>query len=183
MTSDRSTAEALLNRLHAERRETHTSVLRCAEALTDDRLRWRPTDHAPSIGFHVWHLARWADYDAWQLTGSPQVWQARGLAEAWGFPAGLGQNATGTEMGNEAAQQLPLPDKAALIDYTRAAFDALGVALEALALDDLPLPIDPPRNSDPRLAVLFEYVTHDNRHLGMIEALRGLLGDSGTATR
>lgn len=176
-------AETLLDRLRRERRWTHERVLALAADLTDGQLRWRAGPHAPSIGFHLWHLARWADYDAYQLSGRAQVWEARGLASAWGFPAGLGQFSTGTEMGDEAAQDLALPAKATLLDYARAAFTALGEALDALPAGDLLQPIRPPQNEDRKLEVVFAYVTHDNRHLGMIEALRGLLDRPGTATR
>jgi hypothetical protein len=33
------------------------------------------------------------------------------------------------------------------------------------------------------IKLLHDGLTHDNRHLGMIEAVRGLLGLRGTATR
>ena len=105
--------------------------------LTDEQLRWQPGSHAPSIGFHVWHLARWADYDVHQVEGTPQIWHAQGLATAWGFPAGLGQADTGTEMGDDASDRLVLPGKAALVDYASAAFSAVDELLDRLSQDAL----------------------------------------------
>ena len=181
--NDQTIAASLLERLHAERREAHRSILSLVSDLTDEQIRYRPAAHAPSIGFHLWHLARWADYDSYQISHEPQIWESQALAEAWGFPTGLGQFNTGTEMGDEASERLDLPDKPALLDYAESAFATLGNALDPLTLDDLVLPVDPPRNNDRRFDVLFEYPTHDNRHLGMIEALLGLLDRGGTATR
>ena len=51
----------LLRRLRTDTRDVHDRVLRLAESLAEEELRARPGAHAPSIAFHVWHLARWAE--------------------------------------------------------------------------------------------------------------------------
>jgi uncharacterized damage-inducible protein DinB len=182
MTSE-ALLSSLIERLHHERRDVHNGVLGLVEDLTEEQLRWRPGPRAPSIGFHVWHLARYADKDRSDIEGTPQFWVEQSLAAAWGFPAALGEADTGTEMADDASDLLVLPSKAALLDYTRSAFNALGECLEALPVGSLLEAVRPPALNDRRVDVLWEYVTHDNRHLGMIEALKGLLGKSGTATR
>jgi hypothetical protein len=180
---DGTLTAALLEQLSIERRETHNRVLALVQDLSDDQLAWRPTLAAPPIGFHVWHLARWADLDRAIVEGTPQIWRARDLARAWGFPdAGLGNDDTGTGMGDSVSNDLVLPPKAALLDYAAAAFAALDEALSVLPADSLLQPIKAPENDDSAVKMLTGYLSHDNRHLGMIEALRGALGITGTAT-
>jgi hypothetical protein len=176
---------ALLEHLRLEGEEAHRRVFTLVDALNDEELRWRPGPSAPSIGFHFWHLARWADYDAQLIDGRAQVWQQRGLALQWGMqPAGLGEAETGTEMGDEASERLSWPDKAALLGYARDAFAARQVAIRGLEPESLRQAIHSPHISDiSKLDLLFTHLSHDNRHLGMIESIRGFLGLSGTATR
>ena len=60
---------------------------------------------APAISFHLWHTARWADALQGRLgsfvpaltrfAGREQIWDARGLARAWGLGDQLGKEATG----------------------------------------------------------------------------------------
>jgi hypothetical protein len=85
-------------------------------------------------------------------------------------------------MGDDASEALVLPPKDVLLEYVRAAFDALDTTLGLVSPRDLDTPAGPPENASRLADFLFVFVTHDNRHLGMIEALRGLLGLSGTAS-
>ena len=179
MADDTTLAAAVFERAREERRWTHNQVLTLAEALTDEQVLWRPGPHAPSIGFHVWHLARWADHDAHRFDGSPEIWVSESLATAWGFPAGLGEADAGTGMGDDASELLVLPGKAQLSEYARAAFASLDETAERLEAAALSAPGTGVADT---VEVTITYGTHDNRHLGMIEALRGLLGISGTAT-
>lgn len=184
MTHDASLTSRLLDHLRFERRDVHRRVLTLADDLTDDQLYSRPGAHAPSIGFHVWHLARWEDYDRTVMDGTPQSWHARDLARAWGFPSGgLGEADTGTEMGDDASGRLVLPGKAALLDYARSAFAATDELLEQLPAESLLQVIALRQHGDDVVSLVFAGMTHDNCHLGMIEAVRGLLGLHGTATR
>ncbi|HWC30284.1 MAG TPA: DinB family protein [Dehalococcoidia bacterium] len=176
-------AETLLARLNRLRRETHDGVLRLADELTDEQLRRRPGPLAPSIGFHVWHLARWADHDRALIDGTPQIWESRDLATAWNLTAGdLGKAKAGTEMSDDASETLTLPPKDALLEYTKEAFDALDATLGRKSPDDLYASFGPQGTAKPLADYLFVFLTHDNRHLGMIEALRGMLGLKGTAS-
>src|SRR6266545_1922876 len=97
----------LLSALQHERRQAHQRLLALIADLSDEQLQWRPGPHAPGIGFHIWHAARWADYDRDILGGGEQLWHSRGLAAAWGLEAmGLGQTGTGTGMGDDASEGL-----------------------------------------------------------------------------
>ena len=41
---------------------THRRLLTLAEKVTETQLHWRSTPQSHSIAFHLWHVARWADY-------------------------------------------------------------------------------------------------------------------------
>jgi hypothetical protein len=185
MSETRQLVAALLEHLLLEGEEAHRRVLLLVDPLNDEQLRWRPRPSAPSIGFHLWHLARWADYDAQLIDSRPQIWEYRGLAPQWGMqPAGLGEAETGTEMGDEASERLSWPDSAALLGYAREAFAARHDAIQGLAPESLLEGIQSPHiGDDSKLDLLFTHLSHDNRHLGMIESIRGFLGLRGTATR
>ena len=175
---------SLLDHLRIYRKDVHDQILALVQDLTEEQMRWQPGDHAPSIGFHLWHLARWGDYDLQQFDGRRQIWETQNLATAWGFPAGLGEAATGTDLGDEESANLTLPDKGFLVDYTRGVFHAMDEYLECSTPEALLRPIAPREIGDRSVMnLLFTHLTHDNRHLGMIEALRGVLGLRGTATR
>ncbi len=86
-------------------------------------------------------------------------------------------------MEDEASEQLRLPGKAALLECTRAAFDEVDGLLDGLSEHGPRQAIRTPQVGNDELAsLLFVYLTHDSRHLGMIEAMRGVLGLSGSAT-
>jgi hypothetical protein len=162
---------------------THQLLLKVADASTDDDLRWLAAPTSPPIGFHLWHCARWADRWAEALGAPQQIWTRDGLAAAWHFPAQLGGGDTGMEMPDEAAIALPIADRAALRTYMAAAFAELERALDVL--DDAKLldTVDGLAGEDAALGeALLRQLSHANRHLGMVEALRGVRGGRGTAT-
>jgi hypothetical protein len=188
--------------LASQYRRTQQRILRVAEELDDDQLR-RTWPHANSIGFDVWHCARWADHlqsilpDATpalrtRLGRRDELWERDGLARRWSFPAELGQMETGMGMDESTAASLPLPTKAELLGYVRAVFDLSADVVDRLEDDDLPVDakIDDARvpwlsgraDKGPVGNWVLTYDGHANRHLGMIELRRGLLGMRGTAT-
>jgi DinB superfamily len=185
MTNDREILLRLASRLQQERRECHRRVLALLDDLTEEQIQWRPGPHAPATGFHAWHLGRWADHDANLIDGRPQVWKVRDLAAAWGIRAApLGEDDTGTEMADDASEAIIWPDKASLVAYVRTAFESLDGAIGDLTAESLSRPVQNPQTDGQTIMdSLFAYQTHDNRHLGMIEAIRGFLGLRGTATR
>lgn len=65
---------------------THERAIGVVSELSDGQLKWRPNLTAPSIGFHIWHMARWAD-DLVETIKGPgnQIWQREGVAETWGL--------------------------------------------------------------------------------------------------
>jgi hypothetical protein len=162
---------------------THQLLLDAAESVEDADLGWHPGPTAPPIAFHLWHCGRWADRWAEALGAPDQVWVRDGLAEAWGFPAEMGPGVTGMRMPDEEAAGLPFPERQALTTYLRAAF--AGLEAELARLDDTRLleRADDLLGEERALgASLLRQLAHANRHLGMIEALRGVRGQHGTAT-
>lgn len=187
-------------------RRTHDRVIAVASDLSDDQLR-RRLERTNSIAFNVWHLARWADHlQSILSTSTPpmrerlgeraEIWVAEGLARRWGFDTGaLGAVETGMGMDEDASAELPLPAAGELLAYARRAFAAAGEMVDAVAAGGdaemcLSVSIDPARipwvAPSERQGTVFGWVMayweHDNRHLGMIEAIRGVLGVRGTAT-
>jgi len=183
-------------------RRTHTRFLKVIEELEDAQLR-RQWPHANSIGFDAWHCGRWADHLQMLLPGMTeglmerlgareQIWVKESLARRWGYPADkLGHVETGMGMDESLAAALPLPDKTVLLDYVRRSFSAADDAVGRLVDSDLLAPAavtddDAPwlrgQAKGPPASWVVGYSDHDNRHLGMIEARRGLIGLRGSAT-
>jgi hypothetical protein len=182
-------------------RDMHSRILRLAEQLSDEQLIWRPQPGALPIAFHLWHAARWADHLQASIAGmtpelarrlgpGEQAWERGGYAARWGFAgAGLGEQATGMHMDESAAVRLAWPPAPELLAYLRAAFAAAERAIAAVddeqfAALEQPQPLTAgiwAEGSTVGDAIL-AHVTHTNRHLGMVECLRGLQGGSGTAT-
>jgi DinB superfamily len=176
-------------------RRSHEALIRVAEGLSDEELSERPSATAPSIAFHVWHAGRWADLLqsrmpamtvelGQRLGGSSQIWDREKLSDKWGLTLfDLGGDSTGMGMADDVSVELPLPGKPELLDYAKRAFEAANRAVDAADEDEL-------RESCTDLygrqtsvgAAVLGHLAHVNRHLGMIEALRGVRGMRGTAT-
>ena len=176
-------------------KDIHKVVIEFAESLDEDQLRWRPKGYSTSIGFHLWHLARESDFlKTVVLERTPQlgedfgeakeIWAKDSLAQKWGFPTEL--NATvGTGLSDEVASTLPIPPKDELMDYLRCSYEVLEKFIELL---DERYPnfdnVDENLNKklqNIRLNLLI-FLSHDCRHLGMMECLKGLQTGFGSAT-
>ncbi|HLF71010.1 MAG TPA: DinB family protein [Dehalococcoidia bacterium] len=174
----------LLDDLKQSIREAHGLLVEAVDGLTDEQLAHRPGGTTPSIAFHLWHSARWADSDQSAISGNPEVWLRDAYAPRWHLAdTALGEAGTGTGMSDDQSAGLALPGKTGLLEYVTAAFaafDAVAGRLTAAQLGDETTASDGTATVQARLLV---QQTHTNRHLGMIEALKGLQGLHGTATR
>ena len=179
-------------------RWAHEHMFTLVEDLSDEQVAWQPNPAAIPIAFHLWHLARWADNLQWSISkdfprlipaanAAQQLWDIEKIAIQWGLePSHLGHDQTGMLMTDDDAAHLALPAKEVILEYARRTFAIAEQTVEKI--DDLILNFD---QTDQELqeAVLtvhqwvMEHLTHDNRHLGMIECLKGLLTGRGTATR
>lgn len=187
----------------------HAGLIRATEPLDESDFCRRFGATAPPIGWHLWHIGRWADRVQASLPRSDDpegyrpnpnngIWEQERLAAEWDLDSStLGTLETGVGMGHEDAASLPnTVGKANIVEYARRTFALLDDALRSLESD---------RFGDVRPSVMeFEvrngevhkargkettiaadlafHSSHVNRHLGMIEALRGLLNQDGSIT-
>jgi DinB family protein len=176
-------------------KDIHKVVLDLADDLNDEQLNWKPEGYSTSIGFHLWHLARESDYlKAALLHHNPQfipefgdgkeIWGKENLAKAWGFPEGLHQT-VGTGLSAEVAATLPIPKKDELLGYLRNSYEAIECFIEML---DTKYPNFENVDEELRKKIemirlnLLVFLSHDGRHLGMMECLKGLQTGFGSAT-
>jgi uncharacterized damage-inducible protein DinB len=191
MEGARETASGLLARNYAI---AHARVLDVVDDLSADQFARSLHPSVHSIGWQVWHIARWDDRFAEILMekfpevgrggARRQVWTSESLAEVWGLPVGkMGVRDTGTSMDDEAAEGMKLPAKSEVVDYARRVFAVIDELTASLPDDILltALPGDPDRDSTGQNLII--YMEHASRHLGMIEAMKGQLGLTGSATR
>lgn len=168
-------------------KDIHKVVLNLAADLNDKQLNWKPDGYSTSIGFHLWHLARESDcLKAALLQHNPQfvpefgdgkeTWEKKDLAKTWGFPEGLYQT-VGTGLSDEVAAALPIPKKDELLGYLRNSYEAIECFIEML---DTKFPTFENVDEDLKNKIemirlnLLVFLSHDCRHLGMMECLKGL---------
>jgi uncharacterized damage-inducible protein DinB len=176
-------------------KRTHEALLAAVEPLDEATFRASRGLTSPSIAFHLWHIARWADMlqarvaamtdeMTRRLGPSQEIWTADGLTSAWGLSRDqLGGNESGMGMDEEVSVSMPLPDRTTLLDYVRRVFEAADAAVRAVDDDQLAADgIDLYGRSASVGAAIVSHIAHANRHLGMIEALKGIHGAKGTAT-
>jgi hypothetical protein len=179
-------------------RGSHKSALRLVDDLSEEQFRWRRSPGPQSIGWNLWHTARWDDYLAEVLVAhtpalshlgpARQVWKAQDLAKRWGLDSSeLGLEEGGTELTDAAAAAMNLPPKADVVAYVVEAFDHLDAVLSALddSLFDEILPTVETQVF-PRQGLywtnVMDFMNHVYEHIGTMEALKGLLGLQGGVT-
>jgi hypothetical protein len=153
--------------------------------LSEDQLRWQPHVAAPSIRFHLFHIARCADgLQNYIAEGNGQIWTREDIAARWGLePEELGMGENGATIAPEAAERLPLPPKSDLLAYTERVLAETDRVLAQV--DDAAFGrVVSGWNGEPMAIGLLvaDSLEHLSRHLGMIEALKGVQGLAGTAT-
>ena len=191
---------------------THETFITVVQELSEAQLSVRPENStSPCIAWHFWHAARLADRVQAALSDKTGLldrsgaienehWVQEKLALAWGLDSvNLGVFEIGPEMDYASSTYAIQAGKMALQDYAQSVFASLNAIVEALCDADLFAPmktvanftwergvpgsmtIVPPKEVMIIDELLF-YEGHTSRHLGMVEALRGLLMERGTAT-
>ena len=123
------------------------------ESLTEEQWRWRPTE-AP-------------------LGQREQIWRSENLAQRWSLdPKVLGFEETGSGMEDAVAAALPLPGKAALLDYARRAFIAMERVVESISDNQLSVVVTVAGETVPLGAVFVGALLHDEWTIGYIASLR-----------
>jgi hypothetical protein len=170
-------------------RLVHERLLKMSEDLSDDQLRWSAGPSLHSVAWQLWHCARWDDVFAAHFNADlgrepkGQVWDRDSIAERWSLtPGSMGRRDAGTGMSDADAEKVQFPSKGELIGYVRQVF-AFADEVVAAMPDERMLAVatDDP-DGDTNLDNALIYLEHLTRHLGMIEAIRGLQGLSGSAT-
>jgi len=182
----RSLGETLLRSY----RLAHERLLKAAEELSPEEFAWSAGPSLHSVAWQVWHAARWDDvfasYFHRALAQEPraQVWERESLADRWSLaPGSLGRRDTGTELSDEAAEEIRFPAQEEVVGYARLAFAYADEAIQLMSDDQLlALPKVEP-DGDTKLDNVLIYLEHLSRHLGMIESIRGLQKSVGSSTR
>ena len=176
-------------------KDIHKVVLNIADDLNDEQINWKPAGYSTSIGFHLWHLARESDYLkaailhhysglGLGLDDEGEIWARANLAQKWEFPAEAHET-VGTGLSDEVAATLPIPEKDELLRYLRSSYEAIEQFIELL---DARYPNFENVDEELRKKIemvrlnLLVFLTHDCRHLGMMECLKGLQTGFGSAT-
>ena len=176
-------------------KDIHKVVLNFADELNEEHLKWKPEGYSTSIGFHLWHLARESDYLKvailehypgleLELEDQGEIWAQENLAKKWGFPVEAHET-VGTGLSDEVAARLPIPPKTELMNYLQTSYTTLEQFIELLDAKYATF-----ENQDEELTKkiqnvrlnLLVFLTHDCRHLGMMECLKGLRTGFGSAT-
>jgi len=159
----------------------HERLLKAAEDVPSEEFAWSAGPSLHSVAWQLWHAARWDDvfasYFHRALAKDPraQVWERESLADRWSLASGsMGRRDTGTEMSDEAAEELRFPAQEEVLGYARLAFAYVEEAITLIPDDELlTLAKDDP-DGDTKLDNVLIYLEHLSRHLGMIESIRGL---------
>lgn len=186
-----SPAEISLSRLARCHQQFLDIILEVSDEMASV---WNPPT-APSIKWHLWHMARWADYvqsllapvtagESDHSNVGDQLWEALGIADDWGFyDRSLGTWGVGSQLSDEEAQDLPLPSINRVVGYARSTFEVLERRFGEIDDSIYETPFIDWHGNDTTVGdATVGYLAHANRHLGMIEALRGVLGQHGSAT-
>lgn len=175
----------------------HESALRLASGLSEEQFQWRPATGPQSIGWNLWHVARWDDFLAEVLVartsalsniGPPkQVWKSRSLATHWGLHRNkLGIEDAGTGLDDSEAAAIAMPGKDVVVGYVTEAFGhldrVLGEMADSLLPEILPgaLLFPSQLRQDTYGDNIVIWLKHAWEHLGMMEALKGMQGLRGS---
>ncbi|NQW20810.1 MAG: DinB family protein [Chloroflexi bacterium] len=181
----------------ALRRLTRANALfiEIVTGLYDDQASKWPVITAPSPKWHLWHISRWSDIVQSTLlpvangesdlsNKGAQLWEALGIADEWGLAISMpGKLGGGTGLTNAEASTLGLPDLTRVVGYPRSSFELC--EMRFAQIDEGLFESDFYDWDGVRMQVgdaMFGHISHINRHLGMIEAIKGVLGLNGSVT-
>jgi hypothetical protein len=153
-----------------------------AEA-SDEQLHYRPTAHANSCAWLVWHLSRWRDFTSAAIAGEPQVW----IAEGWARRFELPDEATGLGDSSEQVAAFRV-DRALLLGYMEAAHRATVERVSRLTAEQLEQPVaygtpQIPVDTRPAWSALVSVCGDSIQHTGQVNFLLGLLSEPGWRRR
>lgn len=182
----------------------HDLLIRAGEVINHEHFVHAFSKDAPPIGWHLWHMARFADRLRSKLatvsTGSEEaeIWYREDICTKWNLsPDNLGVFESGMGQTHEHAHATVFQaGPIAIIDYAKDVFESCDKHVAKLRDSDfektyhgiLDYSYDPTTGevwaTEPKVSIVAQdlifHTTHGSRHMGMMEALRGLLGTAGT---
>lgn len=199
--------EISANRYTAQRVQlAHSWLVHAGESISAADFAHVFSPDAPPIGWHLWHMARFADRLQAKLSqleggdGRSEIWERENIPALWEVaPERLGVFASGMGQAHTDAQKtIATAGQDAVLGYAGDVFAACNAAIEGLTDTDLErsyygildysydratgiVQATGPKESNVAQDLVF-HASHGSRHAGMMEALRGLLGRAGTLT-
>lgn len=170
-------------------------LLEIVTEMYDEQASHWPSPTAPSVKWHLWHVSRWSDIVQSALlpvansesdlsNKGPELWDALAIPDEWEFQFQMpGKLGTGTGSSCTEAAALPLPGLVRIVWYARSTFELCEMRYSQI--DEGMFESDFFDWDGVRIQIgdaMFGHVGHLSRHLGMIEALKGVLGEEGSAT-
>jgi uncharacterized damage-inducible protein DinB len=147
------------------------------DGLDAEQLATRPTPHANSIAWLVWHLARVQDDHVADVAGLEQVWTAQGWHGRFGLP--FGPEVTGYGQSSDDVAKVAGVAADQLTGYLDAVHEQTVAYVATLSPDDLSRVVDERWDPPVTLGVrLVSVINDDQQHVGQAAFVRGLLGDA-----
>jgi uncharacterized damage-inducible protein DinB len=165
--------ELLVDAFERIRDGAHAAV----EGLDPDQLATRPTPHANSIAWLVWHLTRVQDDHVAEVAGREQVWTAQDWHGRFGLP--FGPEVTGYGQSSQDVAAVRGLTAEQLTGYLDAVHEQTVAYVGTLSPDDLSRVVDERWDPPVTLGVrLVSVVNDDQQHVGQAAFVRGLLDDA-----
>jgi hypothetical protein len=182
----------------------HDWLIRAGTVINSDQFVYVFSEDSPPIGWHLWHMARFADRLQSKLAFvtdgalGTEIWYQESISTRWHVLAdNLGVFESGMGQAHKKAQNTIIQaGQTAVVNYARAAFEVCSANIKKLTEIDFDKTYygildygydaktgevwaDKSKESTVAQDLIF-HATHGSRHMGMMEALRGLLGTAGT---
>ena len=152
---------------------------RTLEGLTVDDLNYQPKPDCNSMGWLVWHLTRWQDFQASQSLNKEQVW----IEAKWYEKYGRAADPADTGMGHkpEDLVKFKSPDSVALVGYNKAVLERLKEYINSLHDGDFDKIVeDTPFTPPPTVGLMIVGLWSDGmQHTGQVGYVRGYLQGFG----
>lgn len=183
---------------------SHNMLVELTELLSEAHFSWVPGPHAPPIGWHLWHMARWTDrmQAAWPTpegASAREIWVKEHLDIQWELDTTtLGVLQTGMGMTPAAAWRLVHEvGRTRHLAYARRCFvawsavsgqvretdpETVRTSVRAFRTDEQKQVIEAPARQVTVADDLLFHLHHAGRHVGMVEGLLGAQGLKGTAS-
>jgi len=145
---------------------------RVLNGLTKEELAWQPNPQANSIGYLLFHCARFEDtFVLGRLQGKPQLWETAKWFEKLGFPL----TETGSGYTEEQVKAFKMPDITSLLAYSDAVRAQTKAYLNGLSADQFDRTVNMGRMGEMSIGNVFSLIVlHLAQHTGEISYIRGL---------